>query len=277
MLSNGYVKLPRSLQEHPYWPGKKFTKGEAMVDLYFLRSFAPHEVQTGGDFIFLDEGDFVASIRFLAKRWGWSLRKVASFLARLEDDKFLVKKRNGLGNGSPSVYHIADKDSYMQKDTSEGNGSGNAQDTVGIRSGYKDKKGKKGKKGNTGCAVAFDDFLSRFSPDDQDLIRQTLSAIAATPKSRISTKAAKNGLASKLAQYPQITVVTACRAYLDQDRASQGKNEKYLLGITRSIARNSEGNQNARTTQSTQVTEGGRALEKAMADLRQEQKNAISE
>jgi hypothetical protein len=271
MLSHGFAKVPRSLQEHQYWSADKFTKGQAMVDLLFLQSFTPHEVEFGGDRMFLDNGDFAASIRFLARRWGWSVRKVASFLARLEADKFLVKKRNGTGNGSPSVYHIVDEGNYAPETYPDGNGSGNAQDTVEIRSGYKEKKGKKGEKGNTaGSAIAVEDSLSGFSHAGQDLIRRTLSAVAGTAKSRRSTQAAQNSFASELARFPKSAVITGCQAYLDRDCAVDGKNEKYLLGIVRNSAKNSEANPSAQSPCSTHKTQGQKALEKAMADLRQE-------
>ena len=264
--------VSRSIQQHPFWSGEKSSRGQAMVDLLCLQSFTSHQVHICGHVIDLDRGDFAASVRFLANRWGWSLRKTASFLARLEVDKFLVKKRNGTGNGSPSVYHIVDEGIYAPEGLPEGNGSGNAEDTVAIRLGDKENKGKKGKKGNTtGGFVALDDFLSSFSPNDQDLIRQTLSVMAATPKSRLSTQAAKNSLASELTRFPQSAVIAGCRAYLEQDCATQGKSESYFLGIVKRISSTHKGNQNTPTFQPLPKSEVSLAIERAQANLGQEQ------
>ncbi len=91
------------------------------------------------------------------------------------------------------------------------------------------------------------------------------------------SQTATNKLAGQLSRYPVGTVLEGCRAYLDQGCAAQGKSERYFLGIVRRIAQNTEGDQAAQTARSTLMTEGGRALERAIAEHRQEQKSELSE
>lgn len=275
MLTGGFVKIPRRLQEHPFWPQKAFSKVEAMLDMYFLAAYMPHEIQIV-ERIYLNRGEFAASIRFLSNRWGWSLHKTDLFLNRMISDNILIKKRNGTGNGSPSVYLIADYDTYVNRPTPEGNGYGNAGDTVGIRSGYKTKEGIKGKKENTESSNPLEGFLSGFSSEGQSLINQTLEAIGGTSKSGQLSESRITRLVKELTQFSQDVTLQACQAYKDQNCASECKDEKYLLGIAKKL---SDSHQQQATNQLTKTfgrTEGGFAIEKAMKSLREE-KNDLSE
>jgi hypothetical protein len=272
MLTDGFVMLPRRIQEHSFWPRERFTKAEAFVDLYFQASIKRRQATSGS--FFLERGNIEASVRFLSNRWAWSLHKTASFLHRLEIDKILVKKRNGSGNGYPSVYHIVDYDTYMVKASSEGNGHGNARDTVGKRSGYKTKKGENGKKNNTSSATAAGDFFSLFPPENQDLIRQAITAAGTTHKSGKLSPSGMNKLIGEFSKFPPRTVLKACQIYLDQNMACTGKGGKYLVGIMRQISKGEEASASQTKTQPIK-TAGSLAIERVMAARKKEKNNDI--
>jgi hypothetical protein len=276
VLTDGFVRLPRNLQEHPFWFGEKFSKGQAMVDLLYLASFAEHEREIAGLRITLEIGDFAASIRFLSTRWKWSLKKTAAFMARLEKGNFLAKKRNGSGNGSPSIYHIEKEHACRPKHSAGGNGPGNAEDTVGIRLGNEDNRGKnKGK--NKETTISLEDFLSSFPAEHQDLIRQTFSALSRTRRSGRITPGAANRVASSLADFAPQAVLRACDIYLSRDHAGSGKNEKYLLGIVKSLARSEAGVPTEAPEQTQYKTEGTLAIEMAIAAQRKEKEGVLPE
>lgn len=119
------------------------------MDLVMLAAWESHTVMIKGQLYTLERGDLAAAVRFLASRWRWGLGKTASFLARLQADEMLVKKRNGSGNGSPSVFRIVNYDTYQSDDVEERNGSRNAGGTVAERLRNETKKGKKVKKTTT--------------------------------------------------------------------------------------------------------------------------------
>jgi len=77
--------LSRRIFDHPYWQeSRPFSKFEAWIDLLQMAAFAPTERVIGFQTIALDKGELVASLRFLAQRWGWSKDKVARFVRCLE-------------------------------------------------------------------------------------------------------------------------------------------------------------------------------------------------
>jgi hypothetical protein len=245
----GYVRLHRQIQTHWVWDGPA-CPGRAWMDLVMLAAYAPHTVSIKGEPVVLGRGDLAASVRFLAQRWKWGLGKTAKFLRALEVDRMLFKKRNGSGNGSPSVFSIVNYDIYQTDDPPERNGSGNASGTVAERSRTETKKVKKVNKEpspgletnsaqepHPGQDLTFDGYLKRFQPEGQQILRQTVAAIATTRKSGRIASSVVNRLAQELAGYPDTVVLRSCRTYLTRDYAGEGRDERYLLGIVRGEAK----------------------------------------
>lgn len=73
----GYILLHRSLMENrDVWlNGEAFTKGQAWVDLLLLTQHS--------DYRGFSRGQCWVSQAWLAKRWGWSKKKVSRFLTHL--------------------------------------------------------------------------------------------------------------------------------------------------------------------------------------------------
>jgi len=87
---------------------------------------------------------------------------------------------------------------------------------------------------------------------DQDLINQTFRSFASTRKKKGTTVRILLSQLEKWECYPVEQVEAGCRVYLQKDYASEGKNEKYLLGIIK--------NQKAESKQSKQSTGSPRTL-----------------
>jgi hypothetical protein len=314
----GFILLFRKIRNHDFGRPEPACKRWALTDLIMEAAYAPHSVTIKNETIVLDRGDFVASVRFLARRWGWSLKKTGTFLNGQVSDGTLAIKRHGTGNGSPSVLRLVNYNTYQGDGAANGNGSGNAQETVGRRLGDETKEGNQKKKKTTtlsagngvaahnghrlrrttgssevqtpaqtpeaGASVSMADYLESLDPSGQELLRQTITAIARTRKTGQVAPTILDGLARKLSQTPTPIVLSACQIYLDRDYAGEGKNEHYLLGIVRGESKQQLGrgeptrfgvpgsaNSNGHATSALPQTEGQRLIMQAAKDLAAEQ------
>lgn len=89
-----FVPIPRSFFASAKWSAAagEFTEREAFIDLCQRAAFTPGKLGFGSSSPDLQIGESEGSIRFLAKRWGWTASKVDRFLRRLEREG-LVKRR----------------------------------------------------------------------------------------------------------------------------------------------------------------------------------------
>lgn len=89
----GYLRLQRRFFSHWLWDEKRsFSKAEAFLDLLQLAAFVPTKRMISGTLIELDEGELVASVRYLSARWTWGKDKVAGFLKALEKDAMIRRE-----------------------------------------------------------------------------------------------------------------------------------------------------------------------------------------
>lgn len=96
-MKPGYIKLHRSFYSHWLWgEGRSFSKAEAFLDLLQLAAFAPTKRMISGSLIELEQGELVASVRYLGARWTWGKDKVADFLKMLESDG-MIRRRSRHG------------------------------------------------------------------------------------------------------------------------------------------------------------------------------------
>jgi hypothetical protein len=131
----------------------------------------------------------------------------------------------------------------------------------------KTKKGKKVKK--IPFVIFWSDFLQKFSAENQELLSEVVNAVSSTRKSGKVADSILDKLASQLSAYPQPHVLAGCRTYIEKDYAAEGKNERYLVGIIRQLAkRNGDGQRPA--LNGPTKTEGQLAIERAEQELQQE-------
>jgi DNA-binding transcriptional regulator YhcF (GntR family) len=85
----GFIKLSRKFFSNDMWnEARTFSSCEAWLDLIQSARFeaTPRKESIGGREVSYTRGQYPASIRFLAKRWLWSERKVRTFLSRLKKE-----------------------------------------------------------------------------------------------------------------------------------------------------------------------------------------------
>jgi hypothetical protein len=91
-MSKGYVLIARGLLNHPRFKSHgPLTQFEAWYWLIESAAYALHNVTiTNGRnrlTVSLEPGQLTYSIRYLAKAWGWSDKRVQRFLSALEFDR----------------------------------------------------------------------------------------------------------------------------------------------------------------------------------------------
>ncbi len=132
---SGHIKVSRKVfdAEHgdPFWmEEREFSRWEAWIDLIQLAAWKDSNYRTAGGVIPLKRGQFVASLRFLAKRWSWSVKKVRTYLAHLEKSD---RVRAQGGHTAGTLYLITKYDAYQASSEAKGTGKGIA----GAQQGHK--------------------------------------------------------------------------------------------------------------------------------------------
>lgn len=95
MAVRGWITLSRKIQDHWLWQkNKPFDYRSAWIDLLLTVNHEDKKIPFDGQVIMVKRGSTVTSIRKLSVRWGWSVKRVSTFLNLLEQDKMLEQKRN---------------------------------------------------------------------------------------------------------------------------------------------------------------------------------------
>ena len=91
----GFIKLSRKFFSNELWnEARTFSSCEAWLDLIQSARFeaTPRKVSVGGREVICNRGQYPASIRFLAKRWKWTERKVRTFLSYLKKEGMITSE-----------------------------------------------------------------------------------------------------------------------------------------------------------------------------------------
>lgn len=121
----GYIPLSRKFFEHELWlEPRVFSRAEAFADLLRRVRFEanPGTLLIGAQSITIERGEVAASIRFLAKNWGWSKNKVDKFLDYLTFNGMIARRKpyeseSGTRNGTvtrtaPTIIKLCNFDKY---------------------------------------------------------------------------------------------------------------------------------------------------------------------
>jgi hypothetical protein len=98
-MSNGFIPVRRSLFDHfLFTEHRVFSRFEAWMDLIQMASFTDeNKVMINGKLIKRNRGEVVASLRFLMKRWNWSMSRVCDYIELLRIQQMVVAtKENGV-------------------------------------------------------------------------------------------------------------------------------------------------------------------------------------
>lgn len=139
-----YLPVSRQIFNHEFWTEERsFSRFEAWTDLLQTARFEEAETRKliGNTVVKWGRGELVASLRYLAERWGWSKNKVDSFLKLLISEQMIAKRT---ANGTPNtVITICKYDVYNSNKKSKGQQTGHERDRTGTASGQDRDKTKK--------------------------------------------------------------------------------------------------------------------------------------
>ena len=154
-MGEGYIALSRKYFEHAFWLEKKeYDRADAWLDLIRRSNYRPNRVVVNNRFIDLKRGELVASIRYLARQWGWSVNRVQNFLKLLRLDT-MIDTRTDQGITVIKLcnyehYNNAKTDNEYSNEHTNGYTGEYSPDTPQIQGGYapdtrqnKEKKVKK--------------------------------------------------------------------------------------------------------------------------------------
>lgn len=180
-MTNGFFKLQRRFFDHWLWLERRsFSKAEAWLDLLQIAAFTPTKRIVRDKLLQIEEGEVIASLRFLAERWTWNKDKVGQFLSVLEAEKMIRRQTR---QGETVITLTRYKDYAKSPDTSP-DGDPDKGQTGGRQKPDKYKEGEERVKGkeNTpqppkgGSAKNLSDFDETDSPPPLCTLDQALEA-----------------------------------------------------------------------------------------------------
>lgn len=136
----GYIPLSRKFFEHELWQEPRvFSRAEAFADLLRRTRFEANTstILIGAQSVEIRRGEVVASIRFLAKNWGWSKNKVDKFLDYLVDNGMITKRKpyetekRTITRTAPTIIRLCNFDKYNPIFPKSGHKPGHERDTKG--------------------------------------------------------------------------------------------------------------------------------------------------
>jgi len=125
------------------------------------------------------------------------------------------------------LIHVVNYDTYQDITVYKGRHLGRPSDELG-HINNNDKKNDENLPVDNSKILLLEERYS-----DIELINQCFNSISSTRKTNRISDSVKRNILQQWEKYPPDQVMAGIRIYLEKDYASEGKNEKYLLGIIR--------------------------------------------
>lgn len=117
-MAEGHIKLYRQLLDSALWLGRRFTPGQAWVDLLLRANYRDSAVRRGGRVIPVERGQLFTSQMALAHRWMWDRQTVARFLSSLKRHGTLDIRAHKQTSTGYTIITILNYDQYQGSDNS---------------------------------------------------------------------------------------------------------------------------------------------------------------
>lgn len=125
----GFIKLSRKFFSNELWnEARTFSSCEAWLDLIQSARFeaTPRKVSIGGREVVCNRGQYPASIRFLAKKWVWSEKRVRCFILYLKKEGMITTECTQGVN----IITLCKYDEYNSCGTLDGTVKGTGNDNI---------------------------------------------------------------------------------------------------------------------------------------------------
>ena len=156
----GRFAVTRSSLDHPIFGNDPYCKRAAWYWLIGNAAWKPMRVYVGSKCFDLERGQLVASYRYLASAWGWTLKRVRTWLATVQrEDMIRLEKGTGI-----TVITVCNYDTYQFASEQEGTDraqQGHSRGTARAQQGHKEEevnKDKKVRKTDTSVSVYSPEF-----------------------------------------------------------------------------------------------------------------------
>jgi hypothetical protein len=152
MSERGFIAVARGSMDHSIiGVAKPYSAYEAWHWMLFAAAYKNYRViASNGNaraVVNLNRGQMSHSLRFMAKAWGWSIKRVRTFLSRLEMDTQIDTQRDGL----QTLITIRNYDRYQTPGHDTETQTGTQTTTQGARKGHKEEQGNKETKEREGA------------------------------------------------------------------------------------------------------------------------------
>lgn len=134
--------LYRQMRHNPLWQDQPFAKGQAWIDLLMLANFADGQAFLKGQVVQIKRGQLIRSLDALAADWGWSVKKVRTFLTLL--NRLNMATAEGTPQGT--LITIENYDAYQYEGQAKGTDNGTSKGRQGAGRGQRKNKNNKNKK-----------------------------------------------------------------------------------------------------------------------------------
>lgn len=227
-MDRGYIKLWRKSLEKGWLQNPKLWTFWSWCLL--KASHRERKVVIGNQEITLKPGQFICGRNQAAIELHMNPSLIYRLSMRLKNERNLDIK----SNNKFSVYSIINWTIYQgQEDESEQLSEQLSEQQMNTYNNGKNVK----KNNNPPTPLEISNQISglRERYSDQGIIDQAFQAIAATRKSHRIADSVKLSILHAWERYPVESVIAGIRTYLQKEYQSQGKGEKYLLGIIRNF------------------------------------------
>jgi hypothetical protein len=134
---SGFLLCQRDRFAHHLFSSQKFCRGYAWDWMVAQAAFKAHTIDIKGKSVHIDRGQFTASVRFMAKAWGWQKSSVSRFLTRLETES-MIGTESGTGQmvvtiRNYSIYQDGSSGGGTGIGTTSGTGAGQERDKIETR------------------------------------------------------------------------------------------------------------------------------------------------
>lgn len=107
---DGWIKINRKIADHWLWQDAERLKW--WLDLLFMASWEDKEVLHDAHKFTLHRGQMIASISFLAERWGRNNNTIIKYLKLLEAENMIIRK---VLHRQTAIITICNYESYQDK------------------------------------------------------------------------------------------------------------------------------------------------------------------
>lgn len=105
-----WIAVAVSIFGHPLFGGA-YSRRDAWLWLVANAAWKDHRVRTRGGVIEIKRGEVIAGLRFLAETWGWSAKRVRTFLGELADEGMI--SRGQTKNQYAAIVTICNYEKYQ--------------------------------------------------------------------------------------------------------------------------------------------------------------------